>query len=125
MTDTRAIFSQNLSRLLEEKGIEQQTVAMDLKVSTSIVSAWVLGKRFPRADMMQELAKYFKVTVSDLVDLPTDHNGNGEVMALRERLRRQPGARMLLDATKDATADEIRQYVDVIKALRKTQHDDE
>lgn len=30
MMDTREIFAQNLSRLLKERGVEQQTVAMDL-----------------------------------------------------------------------------------------------
>lgn len=46
--DTRKIFADNLSRLLEERGLEQQRVASDLNISTSTLSAWVTGQRFPR-----------------------------------------------------------------------------
>lgn len=68
MSETRAVFAKNLSALIEQRGIEQQKLAFDLQVSPSIVSSWVLGKRFPRANMMQQLADYFHVSVSDLVE---------------------------------------------------------
>lgn len=67
--DTRKIFSENLLRLIQDRGIEQQAVASKLDVSTSAVSAWVTGVRFPRADMMQALAEFFHVSVSDLVEM--------------------------------------------------------
>lgn len=70
MTSTRTIFARNLSRLVSEKGIEQQTLAFALDVSPSIVSAWMLGKRFPRADKMQQLADYFHITISELIETP-------------------------------------------------------
>lgn len=123
MTDTRQIFAANLSRLLEEKGIEQQTVAMDLDVSTSIVSAWVLGKRFPRADKMQELANYFKVTVAELVDapIPTDD----DLMAIREQLRRQPEMRILFDSGKNATKQDILDAAALMDSYKKRRDGDE
>lgn len=68
MSETRKVFSANLARLIDEREIEQQKLAADLKVSPSIVSSWVLGKRFPRANKMQEIADYFHVTVADLVE---------------------------------------------------------
>ena len=71
---TRDIFARNLTRLVTEKGIEQQTLAFTLDVSPSIVSAWMLGKRFPRADMMQKLADYFRTTISELVEEPDANN---------------------------------------------------
>lgn len=67
--------------------------------------------------MMQELAKYFNVTVSDLVDLPND-NSNTDLSALREQLRRQPGMRVLFDAAEGATPEQLEQFVKVIKALK-------
>jgi len=118
MTDTRTIFAKNLSRLLEERGVEQQTVASDLNVSTSIVSAWVLGRRFPRADIMQKLAAYFHVTVSDLVDLPQEAQ-NGDLSALRERLRRQPGMRVLFDASDNATEQDLLDAAKLIEDFKK------
>ena len=70
MKNTRSIFARNLTKLVSEKGIEQQTLAFALDVSPSIVSAWMLGKRFPRADKMQQLADYFRITISELVEEP-------------------------------------------------------
>lgn len=58
------------------------------------------------------------------MDQPKETIDNSAHMAYRERLRREPGTRMLLDVTEDATPEEMQQYVDVIKALRK-QYDDE
>lgn len=70
--DTRAIFARNLSRLVAERGVEQQALAFALDVSPSIVSSWLSGKRFTRADMMDKLADYFHVDISDIVEEKTE-----------------------------------------------------
>lgn len=54
----------------------------------------------------------------------TQPTSNGEFASYREQLRRQPGARMLLDAADDATDQEIEQWVNVINALKKKPYDD-
>lgn len=51
-------------------------------------------------------------------------NGNGEFSPYREQLRRQPGARMLLDAASDVTDEEIQDWVNVINVLKKNKRDD-
>lgn len=120
-----------------ELGLSQEDIGKYVGVSDATVSRWESGEieNMGRSRIVK-LAQVLKLTPAAIMGWDSkddvsssftsiNTNGNGEVMALRERLRRQPGARMLLDATEDATADEIRQYVDVIKALRKTPHDDE
>lgn len=83
--ETRKVFAENLSRLIENRGIEQQKLARDLDVSTSIVSSWVLGKRFPRANMMQQIADYFHVTVSALVEAKPDDSPKLKILFSRSR----------------------------------------
>lgn len=88
MSETRKIFANNLSRLIEERGIEQRKLASDLNVSASIVSSWVLGKRFPRANTMQEIADYFHVTVSELVESEPIPTANPKLAVLFSRSRK-------------------------------------
>ena len=103
--DTRKIFADNLSRLLEERGLEQQRVASDLNISTSTLSAWVTGKRFPRADIMQLLAQYLHVTVSELVDLQTDE----KITSKKHRI--------LFDRTKELTEKQMDIVMNVVDGL--------
>lgn len=119
MSETRKIFAQNLLKLIEQSGIEQIKIARDLDVSPSIVSAWVNGIRFPRANTMQILADYFNVTVSDLVGEHLDGAPD-----YRERMRRSPGMRTLFDAANGSTEEELKRYADMIKTLRKSYDDD-
>ena len=48
------VFAENYP--LIETGVLSNKISKDLDVSASIVSSWVLGKRFPRANMMQQIA---------------------------------------------------------------------
>ena len=124
MSDTRKIFASNLVRLLEQRGVEQQTVAIDLDVSTSTVSSWVTGQRFPRADMMQKLAVYFNVTVSELVESPVVYPPN-DLSSLREQLRRQPGLRILFDAGKNSTEEDLIEAARMLERFKKLRDGDE
>ena len=109
--DTRKIFADNLSRLLEERGLEQQRVASDLNISTSTLSAWVTGQRFPRADIMQSLAQYLHVTVSELVDLQTDE----KITSKKHRI--------LFDRTKELTDKQMDIVLGVVDGLLGKEND--
>ena len=79
-------------------------------------------------DKIEMIANALEVKPADLLgwadksSSPNDTNGTAEY---REKLRRQPGMRMMLDAADGATEEEIKQYVNVIKAMRKKLTDDD
>ena len=137
--EDRASVASRLLQAMEYRGIKQVDLCEKTGIVKSSISTYLSGEYEPKQRNLFKIAEALEVNVSWLMgyDVPMTGNipnsdeasaapaPNGEVMALRERLRRQPGTRMLLDATKDATADEIRKYVDVIKAMRKTSYDDE
>ena len=75
-------------------------------------------------DKIELIAAALEVKPAELLGWNGGRETNGDVMALRERLRRQPGMRTLLSATEDATEEEIRQYANLIKALRRDSYDD-
>lgn len=127
-------FSQRFAQLFNEyidNGGTQQELAKVLGVSRQTVGAWCTGERSPKQPTVEAIANKFHVDIAWLSGYDVQrnqnlnqNNGNGDVMALREQLRRQPGARLLLDAADGATEEEIRQYANLIKALRRDPHDD-
>ena len=64
--EARKAFPKILARYMQEHGMNQSDVARRLNVSKQIVSDWLYGKKFPRVDKMQELARLFGVQMSDM-----------------------------------------------------------
>lgn len=62
----RDVFVKNLREAMNARGVSQTDIVSALQTSTSTVSDWVSGKRYPRIDAMQRLADYLGVLVSDL-----------------------------------------------------------
>ena len=55
-----------LVKLLEMNSISQRQLAMNLGVSRQAVSKWCNNQADPSSDKLNELAKYFKVSINDL-----------------------------------------------------------
>lgn len=73
--DNKYIFSENLKRLMNEKGVSRRDIADILKISYFTVSDWVNGRKYPRMDKVEMLANYFGVLKSDLIEdatIPSD-----------------------------------------------------
>ena len=60
-------FSENLRNLRKEKKISQQQLADKLQVAQSTVGMWEAGKRTPKLEEIERLAKMLNVTVSRLI----------------------------------------------------------
>ncbi len=67
-------FSENLSRLRKEKGIKQEALANDMKVSRQTVSKWENGTAMPDLKKLTALAEYFGITMDELLGF-TSSNG--------------------------------------------------
>lgn len=61
-------FGQRLKQIRQEHGRTQQQVATDLFVSRQTVSSWETGRNLPDLHTVQRLAKYYNVSVDDLLD---------------------------------------------------------
>ena len=64
----RQIFSENLRKQIEMRGLTQKEVADGIGESVQTVSAWACAKSLPRMGKIQRLADYFGVEKSDLID---------------------------------------------------------
>ena len=60
-------FNEKLQRLRKAKGLTQEELAQAIYVSRTAVSKWESGRGYPSIDSLKELAKYFSVTVDELI----------------------------------------------------------
>ena len=70
-------FNQKLQELRKQKGLTQEELAVNLYVSRTAISKWESGRGYPNIDSLKEIAKFFSVTIDEL--LSTD-----EVLTLAE-----------------------------------------
>lgn len=71
---TKDIFSKNLQHHMKNERINNRELAKILGVSESTVGKWILKKTFPRMNIIDKLAKFFKITPSDLLEDKREQN---------------------------------------------------
>jgi transcriptional regulator with XRE-family HTH domain len=64
--NAREIFVRNLRYLMDARGITQADICRELNMSSTTVSDWCTGKKYPRVDAMQRLADLLGVLFSML-----------------------------------------------------------
>lgn len=62
------ILAKNLKIQLQNKGISQTDLAKTLDYPEMTVSNWINAKFYPRIDKIQEMADYFGINKSDLIE---------------------------------------------------------
>lgn len=60
-------FNEKLQKLRKSRGLTQEELAEALFVSRTAVSKWESGRGFPNIDSLKEMAKFFSVTIDDLL----------------------------------------------------------
>lgn len=66
----KAVFAKNLQKYMAMNGKSRREVCQALGYSYFTFSDWVNGKKMPRMDKVEQLAKYFGVAKSDLIEEP-------------------------------------------------------
>ena len=74
-------FNKKLQELRKQKGLTQEELADALYVSRTAISKWESGRGYPNIDSLKAIAKFFSVTIDDLLSggeiltiAETDHN---------------------------------------------------
>ncbi len=114
----------------EKAGYSQKQVAVILKIAAPSVSNWENGKTNPTHENLARLADLYHVSVDYLMgrdlddEAPSDMTDDErEMWELREAARRDPDRKVLLKLAQHGTAQDVRQAVALIDALRATNPD--
>ena len=75
-------FHEKLQELRKQKGLTQEELAQSLYVSRTAVSKWESGRGYPNIDSLKAIAKFFSVTIDELLS-------GEEVLAIAEEDQKQ------------------------------------
>lgn len=75
-------FNEKLQELRKNKGLTQEELAEALYVSRTTISKWESGRGYPSIDSLKEIAKYFSVTIDELLS-------SDEVLSIAEEDNKQ------------------------------------
>ena len=79
----KEVFSKNLQKYMALNGKSRKEICQALGYSYFTFSDWVNGKKMPRMDKVEQLANYFGIKKSDLIEetkkeQPTEYDGLSE-----------------------------------------------
>lgn len=77
------VFCEKLRMLIEERGITQKQVAVDLSMAASTMGGYVQGNSEPDFDTLVRLADYFEVSTDYLLGHPSAGKSVSEDELLR------------------------------------------
>ena len=60
-------FNEKLQELRKQKGLTQEELAQKLYVSRTAISKWESGRGYPSIDSLKSIARFFSITVDELL----------------------------------------------------------
>lgn len=65
--DPKKNFSENLKKLMKKKNVSRNQLSQDLNIKYTTICEWIKGTMMPRTEALSSLAKYFDITISELL----------------------------------------------------------
>lgn len=101
-----------------------------MNVSKPTVSLWESDKRTPNAEMLQKIANFFDVSVDYLLIGKTNTTNDSyyydtEVAELAEQIKNDPELRILLDAKRNLSKQDMKAIINITKSLLQRERGDE
>lgn len=117
------------ARLMKAKGCTAYQVSKATGIAQSTLSDWKSGKSTPKSDKIKLLAEYFGVTPEYLMTgkNPEPKQGyylNDETAAIAQEIFENKELRMLFDASRNATPEDLLTVRDMMLALKRKERGD-
>lgn len=109
-------------KLLKEKNVTPYRVHKETGISTATLSDWKNGKSQPKKDKIEKICEYFGVPVSYFYEDSISSDGyylNDETAEMAQALFENQNLRVLFDAAKDASPEDLKTTYDMLMALKK------
>nr|WP_305182086.1 helix-turn-helix transcriptional regulator [uncultured Schaedlerella sp.] len=114
-------FYERLNSLIKSKGLSQRKVEIALGFSNGAISKW--KKYSPNAEKVQLLAQYFDVSFDFLMNGKSEKENeyyyNKETADMAQQIFENKDLRVLFDAAKDASPEDLKTTHDMLMALKK------
>lgn len=124
-------IAENIKKLREQYGLTQSELGDIAGVSDKAVSTWENGTAEPRMGAIQKIAEHFNITKGSIVDDdPTsghqpEYYLDQETAAKAQEIYEDSGARILLDAKRDLSSEDLDVVLNMIKALKAKENNND
>ena len=134
-------FAARFRSLRIRDGLTQDELAQKLKISKSAISMYENGNREPDFETLELIADFFNVDMNYLlgsnvpIHTPIDQDQTSghqpeyyldpETAAKAQEIYEDSGARILLDAKRDLSAEDLNVVLDMIKALKAKENNND
>lgn len=113
--EQKIVFSQKLNYYMNLNHKQQDDIVTDLGINKSTISTWCRGIKMPRVNAIKQLADYFGIEISDLLeDKPSESSIRDSEKDLKVALFGGDGE------VTDEMWDEVKKFAQYIKST----HDD-
>lgn len=118
--EIKMAFAKNLKTLMDDSNCNQEDIANICGVSQQTVSDWLTGKKYPRMDKVQAILDHFNIPMTTLVNdgKDTSYYLNPETARLAQEAANDPETRLLLDAKRDLSPEDMQYVISLIKHLK-------
>ena len=108
-----------LKQLRENKGLTQAQFAEILAVSQQAVGKWERETASPNDEMLKRIATFFGVTIDYLLgfDDVAPYYTDPETARLAQEVASDPDIRLLMDAKRDLSPEDMKVIIDMAKRL--------
>lgn len=112
-------------KLLNERGVSAYRVAQETGVSTATLTSWKKGKYTPKPEKLQKIADYFGVSLDYLMNgEEKKYYLNDETAAIAQEIFENKDLRMLFDASRDASPEDLKTVQEMMLALKRKERGD-
>lgn len=117
------LFSERLRELRQNKGLSQSQLADALNISKSAISMYELGKREPDLETLEGIADFFNVDINYLLGKEDGsmYYLDPEAAEIAQEVQQRPELKILFDASRKVSADDLRFVIDMIDRLKKNE----
>lgn len=114
-------FAERLRLLRKQRNLSQQQLAEKLGISNSTISMYERGEREPDFEMLELIGDYFNVDVNYLLgkEQGSTYYLDPEVAELAKALFERPEMRVLFDASRNATTEDVQMAAELLDRLSK------
>lgn len=131
-------FGNILKMLRTESGLNQEELAKQLGIGRSTLTMYELDTRFPNKEMIESIADYFNVDIDYLYGksevrqkVHLDNDGkehyylDPETRDYADELKNNKELRMLFDASRKASKEDLKVVYDMLLALKRKERGDD
>ena len=113
-------------KLLQKNNMTAYQVSKALGFPSGMFSNWKAGRYTPKADKLQKIADFFGVTLEYLMTGKEDASGhylNPNTAKKAQELFDDPNMRILFDAARDSTPEDLQMAADLLNRLKETNNE--